>query len=171
MSVHLELDFSQLDAYRQVTDKEADDLVKKLIPKQSSEKIGPLGYNTMLLLADRLNEDPELALIGNSQLSQQLNKMPPDLVDYFKPMPAPDWVDTDKLRLGSELWRENTLMSLLALYSASLPACYLMKNGIPALYKTEKLAERQYIFQRIYETGLMLAATMDQDGIRIVEDA
>lgn len=171
MSVHLELDFSQLDAYRQVTDKEADDLVKKLIPKQGSEKIGPLGYNTMLLLADRLNEDPELALIGNSQLSQQLNEMPPDLVDYFKPMPAPDWVDIDKLRLGSELWRENTLMSLLALYSASLPACYLMKNGIPALYKTEKLAERQYIFQRIYETGLMLAATMDQDGIRIVEDA
>jgi len=40
-----------------------------------------------------------------------------------------------------------------------------MQKGVPALYRTEKLAEHKYVFQRIYETGLMLDAVMHPDGI------
>ncbi|MGR9116897.1 MAG: hypothetical protein ACU85E_14130, partial [Gammaproteobacteria bacterium] len=171
MAVYSKWDDLDLDAYRQLSDPEADHLVEELLSKHGSESIGRLGYNAMLMLADKLGEDPELTFLPDSRLAKQLNKMPQDLVAYFEPMEAPDWLDIQKLKLGSKLWQDNTLIMLIALYSASLPACYLMKNGIPALYKTEKLREHQYIFQRIYETGLMLAATMDQDGIRLIEDA
>lgn len=161
----------ELDSYRQTGDSEIDRLVAEILADQGKESIGRLGYNAMLLLADKLIEAPELAFIDDSRLSRQLDKMPKKLTDYFDPMVAPDWVDPVKIKLGAKLWQDNTLITLITLYAASLPACYLMKNGIPALYQTEKLREQKYIFQRIYETGLMLASTMDPDGIRIVEDA
>lgn len=160
-----------LEAFRQIGDPDVDNLVADLLPKQGGESIGCLGYNSMLLIADKLVSDPELALIGNSRLSQWLHTMPEELVDYFRPMEAPDWVDTRKLQLGSQLWRQNTLLTLFILYAGSLPACYLLKNGITALYKTKKLSDHQYIFQRIYETGLMLAACMDEKGIELIGDA
>ncbi|MGR9045165.1 MAG: oxygenase MpaB family protein [Gammaproteobacteria bacterium] len=170
MDKHPKWEDLDLESFRQMADPAVDDLVEALIPEQGSESIGRLGYNAMLMLADKLGECPELTVIPDSRLARQLSKMPKALVDYFDPMEAPDWVDPQRLQLGSSLWRDNTLITLIALYSASLPACYLMKNGIPALYQTEKLREHQYIFQRIYETGLMLAATMDQDGIKIIDD-
>ncbi|MBS3954599.1 MAG: DUF2236 domain-containing protein [Methylomicrobium sp.] len=160
-----------LDAYRQLADPEVDSLVAALLPKKGSESIGRLGYNSMLLMADKLIQDPELALVNDSRLANWLKNMPEEIVDYFDPMEAPDWVDAAKLEQGSKLWQQNSLIMLLILYSGSLPACYLMKNGIPALYKTDKLRDHQYIFQRIYETGLMLAACMDKGGIKVAEDA
>lgn len=170
MATHAKWQNIDLDSYRQLGDSEADHLVDELLPKQDDKSIGRLGYNALLQLVDKLIEAPELAIIGDSRLNRQRESMPKDLIDYFDPMIAPDWVDPVKLKLGAKLWQDNTLIMLITLYAASLPACYLMKNGIPALYQTEKLRERKYIFQRIYETGLMLAATMDEGGIRIVED-
>lgn len=159
-----------LSRFRNQGDPEVDNLVEKLLPKNGSESVGTFGYNHMLLLADQLIKTPELATVKNSKLAAQLNKMPDDLVRYFDPMPAPDWVDGKKIEIGATLWQENTLMTLGVLYAASLPACYLIKNGIPALYESKKLREQQYIFQRIYETGMMLAATMDEGGIKVVAD-
>ena len=158
------------EAYRQIADPEVDGLVAALLPKQGSESIGRLGYNSMLLIADKLIKDPELALVGESRVAEWLKSMPEDLVGYFDPLEAPDWVDAEKLKQGSQLWQQYPLITLFILYSGSLPACYLMKNGIPALYKTEKLRDHQYIYQRIYETGLMLSSCMDEGGIKIVKD-
>jgi len=161
----------KLSAYRQQGDAEVDTLVAKVLPKSGSEAIGTFGYNEMLLLTDQLIKTPELSFIKGSKLSNHLNELPEDLVQYFEPMEAPDWVDQTKLEAGSTLWKQNTLMSLGVLYSASLPACYLLKNGISALYQSEKLREKQYIFQRIYETGIMLSTSMDPGGIVIIDDA
>ena len=170
MNKHNHWENIDLDAYRQMADPEADNLVAALLPKQGTESIGRLGYNAMLLVADKLISDSELALADDSRLAQWLSTMPKELVDYFSPLEAPDWVDSKKLKLGSQLWQRYSIVTLLILYSGSLPACYLMKNGISALYKTEKLRDHQYIFQRIYETGLMLSACMDENGIKIIED-
>ena len=167
MSVHKKWDGLDLDSYRQSTDPEVDQVVEALL---SSQDQGAISYNAMLALADKLEKNPELMSVADSHLRTQLNEMPEYLRTYFEPMEAPEWLDKHKLALGSKLWEGNTLITLIALYSASLPACYLMKNGIPALYKSEKLREHQYIFQRIYETGLMLDATMDEGGFRVVED-
>ena len=59
---------------------------------------------------------------------------------------------------------------LRVLYAASLPACYLMKRGVPALYATEKLSEQKYVFQRIFETGVMLEGVMSPGGIKVAHD-
>lgn len=160
-----------LDAFRHTADPQVDRLVAALLPEDGQESLGRLGYNAMLMLADQWVETPELAEIPGSRLARQLAAMPPELIDYFRPEEAPDWIDEAKLKLGAKLWQDNTLMTLMALYGASLPACYLIKNGIPALYQTHKLGDHQYIYQRIYETGLMLADTMDADGIKIIHDS
>ncbi|GEM_PF-744518 len=161
----------RLDILRKIGDVEVDAMVKHVIPGDSKEAIGRLGYNDMLLLADQIMKTPELAFVKESRLAKQLQKKPEYLVDYFDPMVAPDWVDEDKIKIGAKVWQDNTLIVLAALYSGSLPACYLIKNGIPALYQSEKLKDAKYIYQRIYETGLMLADTMDAGGLSIVEDS
>ena len=159
-----------LTAMRQVGDPEVDDLVEAVLPKDGSQSIGRLGYNRMLDLADQLLAAPSLTLVQGSRLSTHLREMPADLVDYFDPMAAPDWVDAEKLKVASQVWTDNTLPCLALLYSASLPACYLTKRGIPALYQTKKLRDKKYLFQRIYETGTFLEEVMDPGGFEIVAD-
>ena len=161
-----------LDAARQQGDEVADALAQ-LIFRQGSG-LAPtgsrLGYNQLVDLADALATDAELFLVHGSHLSACFQQFPEELRAYYEPMPAPAWVEPDKLRIAAQLWRDNSLALLGLLYAASLPACYLIANGIPALYDTEKLREQKYIFQRIYETGLMLDAVMDPDGLRLLED-
>lgn len=157
----------QLDSFRMQGDPEVDELVASILPQSGQ---GVAGYNHTLLLIDQLMKNPELVLVRNSNLARSLQQVPEALLDYFDPLPAPDWLDAEKLKLGSRVWRNNTLATLAVLYSASLPSCYLMKRGIPALYRSDKLREHRYIFQRIYETGRMLEAVMDPGGIQILED-
>ena len=115
-------------------------------------------------------EAPELVFANGSELHRQLHAMPQEFVDYFDPMLLPTWVDPDKLAVAARLWRENSLGMLVVLFLGSLPACYLMARGIPALYQTDKLADPRYISQRIYETGLFLEAVLDPGGMRVLTD-
>ena len=96
--------------------------------------------------------------------------MPQKFTSYLDPAPIPDWVDEAKLARASELWEENMLAIIGVLYAASLPSCYLIAKGIPTLYATGKLGQHRYIYQRIYETGLMLDGVMERDGLRIITD-
>ena len=136
--------------------------------KKNAKTFDRQGFNHLLGLADALVETPELALINHSNLREELDHMPSEVVDYFDPIEAPDWVDPEKIRIASELWMANTIPMLLTLYSASLPACYLIKRGIPALYTTQKLAKGKYISQRLYETAFMLDAVMDPSGMKVI---
>ena len=60
-------------------------------------------------------------------------------------MEAPAWVDAAKLHRASQLWNDNMLAIIGVLYAASLPACYLIRHGIPALYQSSKLKEYRYL--------------------------
>ncbi|TAK03534.1 DUF2236 domain-containing protein, partial [bacterium] len=160
-----------LDAARMEGDPEADQLVEQVLrPDQIFSGAGRLGYNRLLDIADKLLETPELSFVESSRVRQQLNAFPQRLVDYFDPAEAPDWVDEAKLALANRVWEENTLGILSVLYAAALPYCYLMAKGIPSLYKTERLLEHRYIFQRLYETGLMLDSVMGAGGLKIIVD-
>jgi hypothetical protein len=132
---------------------------------------GRRGYLHLLDLADRLLEAPELYLAGDSQVRRELDALPEELRTYFDPQPVPEWVDAELLALASTIWDENMLAIIWVLYAASLPSCYLIAKGIPALYDSGKLADKRFIDQRIYETGLMLEAVMEPGGISIVNDA
>ncbi len=162
----------ELDATRQEGDPYADDLAEKIFGEGSmnAEPGSRLGYNKLVDIADLLDTDSELLLLENSNFSKALKQFPKEFQDYYDPMPAPDWVDITKLEKATDLWRTHSLPMLGILYAASLPACYLMKNGIPALYQTAKLKDSKYVFQRIYETGLMLDAVMSPGGFELVHD-
>lgn len=163
---------TELEAARHEGDCEVDRQVEDLVKSgEGFSDVGRLGYNRLLDVADKLLEAPELTLIGSSTVSRQLRSYPEKLVDYFDPMEAPEWVDEAKLQQASELWDQNMLAILGVFYCASLPSCYLIKNGIPALYETAKLREPRYIYQRIYETGLFIDAVMSPGGIQVVDDA
>ncbi len=156
---------------RQTGDELADHLVKNtLFPHNKFTKLGRQGYNHLLDIADVLAESPALALNSHTAVARELSEYPDRLQSYYDPIAAPDWVDEDKLALTGQLWQQDMLAIVSVLYGISLPSCYLMKNGIPALYDSAKLADKKYIYQRIYETGLMLDAVLAPGGMQIIED-
>ena len=159
-----------LTAARKDGDPEADALVERILTARAgSGGVSRGGYNHLLDLANVLVSHPELALVKSTLLRRGLDEAG-EVTAFFEPMEAPDWVDDQKLQLAARLWHTDSILAIAVLYASSLPACYLMKKGVPALYNTEKLAEHKYVFQRIYETGLMLDAVMHPNGIRVVED-
>ena len=151
-------------------DRAADALMRDILsPPAGHSERSRRSYNHLLNLANVLVATPELGLVSGSMLRREFDAADPP-GRYFEPMEAPDWVDEDKLTLATAIWQIDSILAIAVLYASSLPACYLMKKGVPALYRTEKLAEQEYIFQRIYETGLMLEDVMKAGGIKIVRD-
>ena len=125
-----------LNRARQLGDPLADQLAEEIVMNQRGVKGGRLGYNRLIDLADKLETDPELVLVSESHLAKELNSYPPKERDWYDPTPAPAWVDGAKLQLAGSLWESNSLGMLGVLYASSLPACYLIKRGIPALFQT-----------------------------------
>jgi hypothetical protein len=151
-------------------DRDGDAIIERILnPRSGSSNQKRRSYNHLLDLANVMVANPELALVTDSLLRRELDESG-DVRRYFEPMPAPDWVDEDKLKLATAVWQTDSILAIAVLYAASLPACYLMKKGVPALYQTDKLAEQSYIFQRIYETGLMLEDVMKAGGLIVVRD-
>ena len=160
-----------LDRIRKEGDPKVDALVEHVLAAPvGGKESGRLDYNLMLDLADRIVATPSLRFVADSVLNQELKRVPAGLEEYFAPEVAPAWVDARKLELGARLWQQNMLAMLGVLYAYSLPACYLVAKGIPALFQTSKLRDPRYLSQRVYETGLMLDAVMGKDGISVVED-
>jgi len=148
-----------------------DEPVKRLVDGMERDAaLGPRGYNHLLRVMDWLREAPELMAVAQCPLERTVRQVPDPFLDFFDPLPLPDWVNEAKLTRAAKLWEDNTLGLLFILYVGSLPACYLLHRGIPALFRTGKLADRKYLPQRLFETGLMLDAVLDEDGLRLLED-
>ena len=167
------MDHNETRDDRQRGDAEGDRLVAAVLGEDEHRLDGRLGYNHLLDIADALVEAPELAFAPGSVVKAELDayrEVDPELPRFFDPVEAPAWLDEAKLAHASRIWQSNMLTSIGVLYAASLPCCYLIEKGIPALYDTGKLADKDYVFQRIYETGLMLDAVMRPDGLRVARD-
>lgn len=145
-------------------------MVRDLVLEVSRQAGGAAAYNRLLMALDWLQRAPELLYRPDSRLSETLREWSPGLREFFAPMPLPEWVDPAKLQRAARIWQGNSVSLLFVLFAASLPACYLLHRGIPALYRTGKLAKREYLAQRLYETGLMVDAVLDEEGLQIVED-
>ena len=158
-----------LEAARMEGDPEADQLVASILTGAGSAGISRGGYNHLLDLATILVATPELSLVKTSLLNQQLHSAG-HMAGFFDPIEAPDWVDGAKVARAGDLWRTDSLLCIAVLYASSLPACYLMKKGVPALYATDKLSEQRYVFQRIFETGVMLEGVMSPGGVKVIHD-
>lgn len=127
-------------------------------------------YNNLVQIAQYLATAPDLLSAPESAAAQQFDAYPGGLKEYFAPTPAPGWVNEELLAHASRVWEQNNLFILLVLFAGSLPYCYLDRQGIPLLYETGKLTDKEYISQRLYETGLMLSAVMSRGGIRVDHD-
>ena len=127
-------------------------------------------YNRLIVICNKLIRSPELLMSRSSEVTKELEIYPPAIIDYFAPIECPSWVDEEKLRRASRVWDDNMLTILFVLYGASLPYCYIIERGIPLLYKTGKLSKKRNLFQRVYETGLMLDGAMAQGGLEVVWD-
>ncbi|MGE3308384.1 MAG: oxygenase MpaB family protein [Limisphaerales bacterium] len=148
-----------------------DDTVRQLVGViEADPSFGPRGFNRLLRVMDWLGAAPELMAVYDCPLERTVRGVPGPFLDFFDPQPLPDWVDDAKLARAARLWEDNTLALLFILYVASLPACYLLHRGIPALFRSGKLANRKYLPQRLYETGLMLDDVLDGDGLDLLED-
>jgi len=162
-------DDALLEAARMQGDPVADTMVAQILTGAPAAGISRGGYNHLLDLANVLVTNPELSLVRDSRLRRQLDQAG-HVASFFDPIEAPAWVDEEKLARAAHLWRTDSLLCIAVLYAASLPACYLMKRGVPALYATEKLSEQKYVFQRIFETGVMLEGVMSPGGIKVAHD-
>ncbi len=160
-----------LDQARTEGDPTADVLAEGIINDVPFDQAtGRLGYQQLLGVADLLLLAPELTLLKESSATIALERMPAKYVDYFDPVPAPTWVDEKKLARAGEIWNDNMLAIIGVLYASSLPLCYLIGKGIPALYQSGKLGQHRFIYQRIYETGIMLDAVMEPGGLSVFRD-
>ena len=172
-----------LAAARHHADPPADNFMAGVLREAAAAagaQANRLSYNQLLDIATALVESPGLSLVcgwkglnGEAVEASELRKrldQASSMAYVFNPVRAPAWLDEKKLAMASEIWNTDSLLVLIILYAASLPACYLMKAGVPVLYSTEKLKEQTYIFQRIYETGLMLEQVLMPGGISVMHD-
>lgn len=88
----------------------------------------------------------------------------PDMARFLKTSTQlPTWLDPEKVRVGEALFMENGLYALVALLCASLPECYVMRNGVQVLWATQRLEEHTY--RRLFETAQMVVAVMSGGGL------
>ena len=161
----------ELEQLRSYADPEADAMAARLYGAGTMPPGVPgIAYDHLADLVSKLMEHPELLFTPGSDFAECFKDYPLEFRDFFLPPQAPAWMDYRKVQTASELWFEFGLPMLAILCTASLPSCYLMKRGINVLYRTEKLRDSKYIFQRIYETALMLDRVMQPKGIELVVD-
>ncbi len=127
-------------------------------------------YNRFLLISDAIRESPDIFLCEDAFRKAEFQSYPYNLNDNFTPGQCPSWGDGEKLRTGVRIWQEHMAGCVLVLFAYSLPACYLMKKGVPMLYRTERLGRQEFLAQRIYETGFMVKDVMDENGLSIISD-
>lgn len=90
--------------------------------------------------------------------------MPPVLRDYLEQSAQlPAWLEPSKVREGEELFGQWGICSCAILACASLPECYMMKNGIHVLALTQRL--QQHAQRRVLETAQMIMAVMFPGGL------
>ena len=90
--------------------------------------------------------------------------MPPVLRDYLERSSAlPTWLKPEMVKKGEELFGEWGICSCSILACASLPECYMMKNGIHVLAMTQRLTEHAQ--RRVLETAQMIMAVMFEGGL------
>ncbi len=97
-------------------------------------------------------------------LDRPLSELPPVVRDYLEASSRlPAWLDPAKVALGEDLFGEWGVSSCAILACASLPECYMMRNGIHVLAMTQRLT--QHAQRRVLETAQMIMAVMFPGGL------
>ncbi|MEO6223829.1 MAG: oxygenase MpaB family protein, partial [Vicinamibacterales bacterium] len=99
-----------------------------------------------------------------SGMDRPPSELPPVVRDYLEQSATlPTWLDPAKVLQGETLFGEWGIGACTILACASLPECYLMKNGIHVLAMTQRL--QQHAQRRVLETAQMIMAVMFPRGL------
>ena len=87
------------------------------------------------------------------------------LIDTFfaSTSALPAWADPAKIARAEKLFSRHGLLATSILCCASLPECYLDREGVPVLAATQRLEAHTY--RRIWETSHMVVSVMQPDGL------
>ena len=87
------------------------------------------------------------------------------LIDSFfaSTSALPAWADPAKIARAEKLFSRHGLLATSILCCASLPECYLDREGVPVLAATQRLEAHTY--RRIWETSHMVVSVMQPDGL------
>jgi len=84
--------------------------------------------------------------------------------DYFAATGTlPGWADHAKIALAENLFSRHGMLATSILCCASLPECYLDRNGVPVLASTQRLSA--HVYRRIWETSHMVVSVMRPGGL------
>ena len=88
-----------------------------------------------------------------------------DSVDrYFAATGAlPAWADAAKIERAERLFSRHGMLATSILCCASLPQCYLDRDGVPVLASTQRL--QAHVYRRIWETSHMIVSVMQPGGL------
>ena len=130
-----------LENARKRGDPDADQLAQALF----SQPDGHRQYSRVIRELDQLAELPHDEAVNALQaLVAQFSNLPPSLWSFFAPQSVPETYAGANLALAAQLWERHSLGLIQTLYASSLPHCYLLKDGLTALYETHKLAEEKF---------------------------
>jgi hypothetical protein len=75
----------------------------------------------------------------------------------------PPWADLEQIRRGQDFFMRNGVLMVTALFTASLPLCYMSAKGVKVLYLTSRLETDAT--RRIVETAQLVIDTMAPGGL------
>jgi hypothetical protein len=83
---------------------------------------------------------------------------------YFATTAAlPAWTDPAKIARAEALFSRHGMLATSILCCASLPECYLDRDGVPVLASTQRLSA--HVYRRIWETSHMIISVMQPGGL------
>jgi hypothetical protein len=75
----------------------------------------------------------------------------------------PEWADHAKIARAEDLFSRHGMLATSILCCASLPECYLDRDGVPVLASTQRLTA--HVYRRIWETSHMIVSVMQPGGL------
>lgn len=151
-----------LDNFRRQGDALADDVIDAFAA-QYKDSIAELAENLQNMIRMPVEDN----------VIEVLNKFFPDdeiirhaLEHYYNTATTlPEWVDSNKLKLGGHVFQDHLFTSFMVLGCASLPVCYVCSPDVKVLSFTRRLIDDAP--KRLVETAQMVTDVMSTGGLTI----
>jgi hypothetical protein len=148
-----------LESCRHVTDDLADAVIKEVIDSGNAEHLNAIFLT--LVSNHAFNEQTFKQFEGELKLT--LDKY------FIDSAQLPGWYNTDKIKVGEQVFAEFGPEIFMLLNVSSLPMCYTCAKGAQVLFDTGRLMthhkDMDPLARRLMETGQMIFNVMSPGGL------
>lgn len=135
----------KLDAFRQVKDPLADDVIAAIFKRGQADAV-----NALMGSIFRTTEP----------IPPQL---PPEAKAYFENVGLPSWMDEKQVKLAQGLFTRAGWQIATGLFCSSLPQAYAAAKGARVIASTQGMTK--HVKQRVFETAQFLFDVMDEGAL------